>query len=75
MRVHACTTHGDKGVTVHPFQAGLVLTAPVINTVYLDAELVEQFRLLQLKDGVGGHGACYSCHQHLPRLSQTTSII
>lgn len=54
--IFGCTSHGEKNVTAHPFQVGCVPTSPVINTVYLSEDLVEMFRLLQLKDGVGGHG-------------------
>ncbi|EFN59654.1 expressed protein [Chlorella variabilis] len=50
--IFGCTSHGEKNVTAHPFQVGCVPTSPVINTVYLSEDLVEMFRLLQLKDGV-----------------------
>lgn len=53
-----CTTHGEKGLTAHPLQFSCVPTMPKDNTKLLDVDLVEQFRLLQLKDGVGGHGGC-----------------
>lgn len=56
---YSCTTHGAQKVTAHPFQVGCVPTSPVETTIWLSLELVEQFRLLQLKDGVGGHGACF----------------
>jgi hypothetical protein len=55
--VYRCSVHGRDNVTVHPFQVGCVPTSPVVNTIWPSLELVEQFRLLQLKDGVGGHGA------------------
>jgi hypothetical protein len=55
--LHRCSVHGQENVTVHPFQVGCVPTSPVINTIWPSLELVEQFRVLQLKDGVGGHGA------------------
>ena len=54
--IFECTLHGEKNVTAHPFQIGCVSTSPVINAVYLSEDSVEMFRLLQLKDGVGGHG-------------------
>ncbi|EFN53324.1 hypothetical protein CHLNCDRAFT_58610 [Chlorella variabilis] len=54
--IFECALHGEKNVTAHPFQVGCVPSSPVINTVYLSEDLVEMFRLLQLKDGVGGHG-------------------
>lgn len=54
--VYQCSVHGSSSVTAHPLQFSCVPTAPVYNTKLLDVELVEEYRLLQLKDGVGGHG-------------------
>lgn len=51
--VYRCSVHGRDNVTVHPFQVGCMPTSPVVNTIWPSLELVEQFRLLQLKDGVG----------------------
>lgn len=55
--VFECTVHSCSDVTLHPLQFSCVPTKPVNNTKLVDVEVVEQFRLLQLKDGVGGHGA------------------
>ena len=54
--VWECKTHGRPNITVHPLQISCVPTAPVNNTKLLDVELVRQFRLLQLPNGVGAHG-------------------
>lgn len=58
MPVFECSVHGKKDITAHPLQFSCLPTAPVNNTKLLDVELVEEYRTLQLKDGVGGHGGC-----------------
>ena len=56
--VFDCSMHGKKDITAHPLQFSCLPTAPVNNTKLLDVELVEEYRTLQLKDGIGGHGGC-----------------
>jgi hypothetical protein len=56
--VYRCCGCGLAGITVHPMQICCVPTAPTINSTLLSIELVEQFRLQQLKAGIGGHGEC-----------------
>ena len=53
---YECTSHGKANVKAHPFQIGCVPTSPEVNTIYLSEELVENFRLQQLKLGVSGNG-------------------
>jgi hypothetical protein len=76
--IYECTSHCKPNVKANPFQVGCVPTSPKVNTIYISEELVEMFRLLQLKDGVGGHGglhtlplpACLPClRTAMPRLT------
>ncbi len=58
--IYECTSHCKPNVKANPFQVGCVPTSPKVNTIYISEELVEMFRLLQLKDGVGGHGGLHT---------------
>lgn len=66
--IFECKVHGCTSLTAHPLQFSCVPTAPVKNTKLLDIELVEEYRLLQLKDGVGAHGERCSLRILLPSL-------
>lgn len=74
--IYCCSSCGEGGIRVHPLQVSCVPTAPTINSILLSIELVEQYRLLWLKNGVSGHGkhacinatcCCFGCPCHLPR--------
>lgn len=54
--IFSCRAHNRTALTAHPLQYSCIPTAPVNSTKLLDVELVAEYRILQLKDGVSGHG-------------------
>lgn len=56
--VFECSAHGKRYIIAHPLQFSCLPSMPVDNTKLLDVELVEGYRMRQLKHGSGGHGGC-----------------